>query len=82
MLAFAANTSASWETFRNSADSMQTDRVPDRLVAAESAGSGPPSVERFAVDDSSPSEQTCGAGKDCGSRFLLILLRALSAWTV
>lgn len=82
MLAFVANTTASWESFMNTTDNRENDRIQDLLTAGESAGLAPRSADRLALLGSFRAEQECGTKTDFWSRFLPILLRALSVWTV
>ena len=81
MLAFVANTTASWGTLMNTTDSMPQDRAWDLRVAAESAGPAPHTAERLTLVGSSRTEPAWGAKADFRSRFLIVLLRALSTWT-
>lgn len=80
MLAFVANTTASWESFMNTSDNAENDRTPDRLVAAASADPVSLPAKRPALFDSVRAEQGWGAKMDFRSRFITALLRALSAW--
>jgi len=82
MLAFLANTTASWESFMNTTDDRETDHAQDLLTVAEATASARLAAERLTLADSSPAERTCEARADFRSRFLIVLLRALSAWTV
>lgn len=80
MLAFVANTTASWETLMNTPDNAKNDRAQDLLVAAASADPAFLSAERLAFLGSVQVELECGAKTNFGNRFLTVLLRALSAW--
>ncbi|HEY7426726.1 MAG TPA: hypothetical protein VH682_20995 [Gemmataceae bacterium] len=81
MLAFVANTTAAWGAVMNTTDRREQDHARDLLVAAKSADSAPPSVERLALVGSGPTEPMWGAKADFRSQFLTVLLRALSTWT-
>jgi hypothetical protein len=78
MLAFVANTTTSWECFMNTIDDRERDHGQDLVTVAESAASTRRVDERVKLADSSRYRQTRGA--DSRSRFLIVLLRALSAW--
>jgi len=80
MLAFVANTTASWKSFMNTTDARDKDHAEDLLTAAESAASARLPAERVRLAGSSRAERMCGAREDFRSQFLTALLRALSAW--
>jgi hypothetical protein len=65
----------------NTTDRMPQDRARDLRVAAESAGPAPHSAERLALVGSERDEPAWGEKADFRSRFLIVLLRALSTWT-
>ncbi|MGH7172671.1 MAG: hypothetical protein ACRELF_04610 [Gemmataceae bacterium] len=82
MLAFVANTTATWESYMNTIDGREKDHGQDLLIVAESATSARLAAERVGLADSSRAERTCGTTVDFRSQFVTVLLRALSAWTV
>jgi hypothetical protein len=82
MLAFVANTTASWESIMNNTDSTENDRAQNLFSVA--ASDDPISVfsERVGFVGSSRTERECGKKGTFLERFIPILLRALSAWNV
>lgn len=80
MLAFVANTTASWESLMHTTDDREKGRVPVLPAVTESVASTRLANERGLLVGPSRHQKTYGAAADSRSRFLTVLLRALSAW--
>ena len=82
MLAFVANTTASWESFMNTTNDRETDHAQGLLAVTESAASSRLTAEPILLPASARIDHRRKAREDFRSRFLTTLLRALSAWPV
>lgn len=80
MLAFVANTTASWESFMNTTDGREQDHAQKLLAVTEPAASDDLVVERITRIPSFELERKRETRDNFRGRFLTTLLRALAAW--